>query len=501
MSNHNRKLWAAPEAFEWVYSDRNKTDVIVMFAPKGTAKSQTLNQIIIQGYEKEKWSADIMYIRDQENGHKLGSYADFLQLIDKYDLKGYNSEWSTSNHHFSKNGVETLLWGFDRGEGKITGFTKPLSMVSYDEVLKSSDKDKSDDYKARRANQQLKAVSSLRRNLVKGGKIILNANMHYKDPVWSEMIYTNFDPNEIRKIVKRDGYWFRILKGIKAFPNGISFLILDPNINQFLDKSVSEMPYVGEQEKQAMTESLPDESLFKEFPLAKVIKNVELIDLDDIHYRHDQVEFISMGMDPASGKDEISVQFFGIHTKKKQLILIDGMSMPTRGLKGKELLERVDSFWRDVQNKFLELYSEKLMPRSFAFYADTNQQLTTLQFVTKMAWYDWKKDPEERIIGIHPNIWLSNFNTAKKHGDWDRKGSISKVNEMFAYGKVGVYKTPHNLETMLEIKDLRIRIKQDAEGEIIWDIISHSDKWDSFKYGSQIAYDINYPNVMKLIWI
>lgn len=501
----NTELWAGPHAYRYVYSNQNPSDVIINITPKGTAKSVTTDQFIIQKYEKDEWKNDIMYLRDQENGHKTGAFASFQTIIDRYELKGYDSKWGSSDHYFVKNGVETLLWGFDKGTNKIMGYQKPLDWIHYDELLKSEDKDKSDKYKATRANTQLKAFSSLRRNLRNGGKLTANANMHYVDPVWGATLYKYFDVNEIRKEVEEKGFWFRILTGWKddngreIFPKGVSFFIANPSINQFLDESIATLPYVGEKESAAMTESLPDESLFKEFPFKNLMKtNVKYVDHNKVPWH--VVEMMSVGFDPASGKDEIWATIFGFDERDKSIYILDSIYQKTQGLKTQELMNTLDKFWSSFEKEFLYYWAEKKYPLAFGFYADTNQKTEGIRSLMKIMRKQERMDSRDRIIDIEYEEFMSLYQTANKNGEWDHTGSINKIEELLLIpNKIIVVKTKNNLKLVQEILNTRVAlINEDTEPK--YKIVSHGDAFDSFKYGIQHFFNIEYPELLNDVW-
>ncbi len=502
----NDKIWAGPEAYRYVYSDKNPADIIINIAPKGTAKSVTNDQFILQGFEKEKWNADIMYLRDQENGHRTGAYSSIESIIEKYDLKGYDMKWGSSDHYIVKNNVEILLWGFDKGINKIMGYQKKLAWITYDELLKAEDAGKSDKYKANRANTQLKAFSSLRRNLVKGGKLVANANMHYVDPVWGNALYKFFDAKAIRKEVEKKGFFFRILTGWKdedgkeIFPNGVAYFIANPSINQFLDPSIASLPYVGEKESAAMTESLPDESLFKEFPFKSLIRNnVEYIDYEKALWHN--MEFMSVGFDPASGKDKIAAIFFGYDIKKKQIIILDSLFEETSGKNTMELMKTLRKFWVDFEKEFLYYWSEKFSEDAFGFYADTNQKTEGIRALIKIINKQMQTPKNERIISLDQEEFLGLYATAKKNGEWDHTGSINKIEELLLIpNKIAMIKTPNNLKLIHEIMNVRVQLL-DEDTEPKYKIVSHGDLFDAFKYGIQHFFNTDYPTLVQELWL
>ena len=107
------------------------------------------------------------------------------------------------------------------------------------------------------------------------------------------------------------------------------------------------------------------------------------------------------------------------------------------------------------------------------------------------------KPKKERIINLQETHFLSKLNPAKKNGDWNHTGSISKLQEIIEAGKFSVIKNDSNLETINDI--VNVRVKWDEKFEEC-EIVSHSDVFDGAKYGIQICWDNNLYTFWRDFW-
>lgn len=475
------RIWSGIHAWRLVLSEECPDNLIIIVTPKGTGKSEQFVRKNLHDLENKKLKHGILNIKTIAASHQSTTYASYQQVIEKYQLRNYESRWSQSERFIKKNGKTLYFYGSKEQETRLTGWSLPIDRFWYDEYLNSKD-NRGDEFQDKKASSTRKLISSAGREILKvrsDGKMIFTMNLHYKDKLMAPLIFENFDISKIREEVAKQHFAYRRLIGNPLWAKGISFLFLDPEINEFLPQEIKDMDYGSAWENAAMKESIPDETYNPEFVHKRFLKGITLKNSWKEIYA---LEPLLVGMDPASGKDEFAICFLGIDFENKKIIVIDGLTLETKNFKGvEEISNQINNFFDKALIKFYELSihkSNNFYKNSWIFGIDSNQKTLSYDFIQKLwnfnALTDYKYFKPK--YDFRTNSFIS---IASKNGNFRPIDIADFINDQIKRKNIIFIKNSFNLKLLNQMNI--VRSSKQTNGDI--KIISNGgdDAYDAFR--------------------
>lgn len=488
-------LWAGLDGWKYVLSLKNPDNLIVIVAPKGTAKSYIYVQDALHKIENREYKYGILQTKSISASHKTTTFPLYQDLIKQYGLRNYELQNTQNDRSIIKGGVTVYFYGAKEQETRLTGWSLPLDRFQYDEYLNSKD-NRSPEAQKQKASSTRKMISSIGREILKvnpHGKMIFTMNLHYKDDLFAPLIFDNFDTAKIRSEVEKKYYYFARIKGIKLWPKGISFLFLDPEINQFLPEEIKNMDYGSDWDNDAMKKSIPDDSTNPEYIHKRFInKSIKFTSFKENPY----IEPIIVTIDPASGKDEYVILFLGIDFKNNKIIVINGHSLPTKNYKGiKNIDSAIKKLHEAAKITFFELSVQKFTKNSIAdfskmwmFGIDSNQKTSSYSFISDL----WSTDQKlEDACFFDSNKWDSQYDfrktvtVASKNGDFKPTIIAADINDLLQRSRLEFFRNDFTIKLLNQMNNVRSKISPLTQERII---ISNGndDEYDGLRYAIEV---------------